>query len=111
MVSEQPNVGGAVVGALIGGVIGHQIGAGSGRDLATAGGAVAGAVIGSNVDNGPEYSVNKVQRCAAGRERERPQYWDVVYIFRGTEHHMQTMQPPAPGSMITVNEHGEPRTS
>jgi uncharacterized protein YcfJ len=112
VVSEQPNVGGAVVGALIGGVIGHQIGAGSGRDLATAGGAVAGAVIGSNVDNGgPEYSVNKVQRCAAGRERERPQYWDVVYVFRGTEHHMQTMQPPAPGSMITVNEHGEPRTS
>jgi uncharacterized protein YcfJ len=111
VVTEQPNVGGAVVGALIGGVIGHQIGGGSGRDLATAGGAVAGAVIGSSVDNGPDYSVQRTQHCTAGRERERPQYWDVVYVFRGTEHHMQMTQPPAPGAVITVNENGEPRMS
>jgi uncharacterized protein YcfJ len=107
---DQPNVGGAVVGAIIGGVLGHQIGGGSGRDLATAGGAVAGAVIGSNVDDGrPDYTVQRSQHCTSGREHERPQYWDVTYYFRGTEHHMQTSSPPPRGGMVMVNDYGEPR--
>lgn len=107
---DGPRVGGAVVGALIGGILGHQIGGGSGRDLATVGGAVAGAAIGSQVPDGrPDYSVLHVQRCSAGRERERPQYWDVVYTFRGMEHHVQTTSPPPPGATIPVNPYGEPR--
>ncbi|HJV69782.1 beta/gamma crystallin-related protein [Ideonella sp.] len=107
---DQPNVGGAVVGALIGGVLGHQIGAGSGRDLATVGGAVAGAAIGANADDGrPDYSVRRVQRCSSWRDDDRPQFWDVVYYFRGAEHHMQTSMPPRRGAMITVNDYGEPR--
>jgi uncharacterized protein YcfJ len=107
---DQPNVDGAVVGALIGGVIGHQIGAGSGRDVATVGGAVAGAAIGANVDDGrPDYGVQRTQRCTSGRERERPQYWDVTYYFRGAEHHMQMSAPPPQGGTITVNDYGEPR--
>jgi len=108
--AQQPNVGGAVVGALIGGVLGHQIGAGSGRDLATVGGAVAGAAIGANAPDGrPDYSVTRVQRCTTWRDDDQPQYWDVVYYFRGAEHHMQTTTPPRRGTMITVNDYGEPR--
>ena len=37
----------------------------------------------------------------------RPDYWDVSYDFRGTEHHVQMATPPGP--TITVNERGEPR--
>lgn len=107
---DQPNVGGAVVGAIIGGIIGHQVGAGSGRDLATAGGVIAGAAIGSTADDGqPEYTVRRIQRCSSWRDNEQPQYWDVVYYFRGAEHHMQTSSPPRRGAMITVNDYGEPR--
>lgn len=105
-----PNVGGAVVGAVIGGILGHQIGSGTGRDVATVGGAVAGAAIGSQLPDGrPDYSVQHVQRCTGGRERERPQYWDVVYTFRGMEHHMQMASPPPRNATITVNQYGEPR--
>ncbi|HEV8692202.1 MAG TPA: beta/gamma crystallin-related protein [Ideonella sp.] len=101
----QPNVGGAVAGAVIGGILGHQIGAGSGRDAATAGGAIAGAAIGANVDS-RSYEVQRVQHCTTAQSTE-PEYWDVAYVFRGTEHHVQMTQPPGP--TVVVNQYGEPR--
>ena len=103
------NAGNAVLGAIIGGVLGHQVGGGRGKDAATAAGAVAGAVIGSGAggrgDGAITYDRN-VQRCktvASGR----PEYWDVTYHFRGTEHHLQMSAPP--GRTIAVNGRGEPR--
>ncbi|HEY2629979.1 MAG TPA: beta/gamma crystallin-related protein [Usitatibacter sp.] len=103
-----PNVGGAVVGAVIGGILGHQIGNGRGNDVATAGGAIAGAAVGSNVgrDNGQTYG-HDVQRCSTVQGSAQPEYWDVVYVFRGQEHRMQMTTPPGP--TVTVNGNGEPR--
>lgn len=111
-VADRSNeIGGAVLGGLIGGVLGHQIGSGRGNDLATGIGAVAGAAIGSNVarDSGgnPVYTQD-VRRCERVPAGGRPEYWDVVYRFRGEEHRMQTSAPP--GRTITVNRRGEPRT-
>jgi uncharacterized protein YcfJ len=103
-----PNVGAAIAGAVIGGVLGHQIGSGRGNDVATAGGAVAGAAIGANVDRGGgEVYSRDVQRCTTVQNDARPDYWDVTYNFRGTEHRIQTSAPPGP--TITVNGNGEPR--
>lgn len=108
---DRPNAGGAIVGAILGGVLGHQIGNGSGRDVATAGGAVAGAVVGANVGREREVQpgyTHDVQRCERVANNARPEYWDVTYEFRGVEHHVQLANPP--GSVITVNERGEPRS-
>jgi uncharacterized protein YcfJ len=104
-----PNVGGAVLGGILGGVLGHQIGSGRGNDVATAGGAVAGAVIGANAgrdDRGGRYQ--DVQRCTNTQSNARPEFWDVTYNFRGTEHRVQMASPPGP--TIPVNEAGEPRS-
>jgi uncharacterized protein YcfJ len=101
------NVPGALAGAVIGGILGHQVGGGTGKDIATAGGAVAGAAIGSSVGRGgPVYSQD-VQRCADVPGPVRPNYWDVIYYFRGVEHRVQMATPPGPS--VTVNEYGEPR--
>ena len=108
VVRDQPNLGGAVIGGIVGGILGHQVGGGTGRDLATAGGAVAGAVIGANVGrDGPVTSTQEVQRCTATPAQGRPDYWDVVYDFRGVEHHVQMTTPP--GATVAVNQAGEPR--
>jgi len=103
-----PNVGGAVVGGLIGGILGHQIGKGSGRDAATVGGAVAGAAIGANTGGGSTGGVGyqDVQRCQQV-PNATPAYWDITYVFRGMEHHVQMSAPPGP--TVMVNERGEPR--
>jgi len=102
------NVGGAVVGALLGGILGHQVGGGTGKDLATAGGAVAGALIGSNVGRSTQQpSGQDVQRCENVPNNAQPQYWDVIYNFRGQEHRVQMTTPP--GRTVIVNGQGEPR--
>jgi len=98
-----PSVGGAVAGAIVGGIIGHQIGAGRGRDVATVGGAAVGGAIGANA--GRAYS-RDVERCETTASTT-PDYWDVTYDFRGTEHHVQMTY--APGATIMVNRYGEPR--
>jgi uncharacterized protein YcfJ len=105
----QPNVGGAVVGGLIGGILGHQIGGGSGRDAATAGGVIAGAAIGANTGGGSTSGggYQDVQRCQ-NVGNVTPAYYDVTYVWRGVEHHVQMSAPPGP--RIMVNESGEPRT-
>ena len=108
---EGPNVGAAVAGALIGGILGHQVGGGSGKDLATVGGAVAGAAVGVNVArNNANQQVNtqNVQRCVNEPSQARAAYWDVSYNFRGQEHRVQMTS--APGSTISVNAQGEPRS-
>jgi len=104
-----PNVGGAVVGAVLGGILGHQIGGGVGKDIATAGGAVAGAAVGANVGRGTGQPATSrdVQRCAARPASAAPAFWDVTYVFRGVEHHVQLTAPP--GSTVMVNWQGEPR--
>ena len=104
------NVGAAIAGALIGGVLGHQVGGGRGKDIATAGGAVAGAAIGANIgrDGGQQQvATQNVQRCSNVPSQARPDYWDVSYNFRGTDHQVQMLAPP--GRTVTVNRQGEPR--
>jgi uncharacterized protein YcfJ len=112
VVQEQggANIPGAIVGAVIGGVLGHQVGGGRGKDIATAGGAVAGAAVGANVGrdgNVQQGYSHDVQRCASAPSQSRPDYWDVIYTFRGEQHRMQMTAPPGP--TVTVNGYGEPR--
>jgi len=99
------NIPGAIVGGVLGGVLGHQIGGGRGQDVATAGGAIAGAAVGANVGR-DEYG-RDVQHCADVSRNDRPDYWDVTYVFDGLEHRVQLSNPP--GATITVNRAGEPR--
>jgi uncharacterized protein YcfJ len=101
------NVPGAVLGAVIGGVLGHQVGSGRGNDVATIGGAVAGGAVGANVGRGQQTETKDVQRCENVSNQTRPEYWDVTYMFRGQEHHLQMSTPP--GSTVAVDERGEPR--
>ncbi len=102
------NVPGAIVGALIGGILGHQVGGGRGKDLATVGGAVAGGAIGAQVGRNDQPPVTQnVQRCTSVPSQNKPELWDVSYVFRGQEHRLQMTTPP--GSTITVNRNGEPR--
>jgi uncharacterized protein YcfJ len=99
------NIPGAIVGGVIGGVLGHQIGGGRGQDVATAGGAIAGAAVGANV--GRDDYGRDVQHCTDVSRYDRPDYWDVTYVFDGLEHRVQMSNPP--GATITVNRAGEPR--
>jgi uncharacterized protein YcfJ len=105
-----PNVGAAIVGGLLGGVLGHQVGGGNGKTVATLGGAAAGAALGGYVigrgEPGQPVAQN-VQRCDTVSGQGQPSYYDVSYVFRGQEHHVQMTS--APGSTITVNGQGEPR--
>jgi uncharacterized protein YcfJ len=106
------NVPGAIVGGIVGGVIGHQLGGGSGRDIATAGGVVVGAAVGSQAGNdryyGQQYQTQDVQRCSNPTSQYRTEYYDVTYNFQGQNHRVQMSSPP--GSTITVNQYGVPRT-
>jgi len=99
------NIPGAIVGGVLGGVLGHQIGGGRGQDVATAGGAIAGAAVGANVGR-DEYG-RDIQHCTDVSRNDRPDYWDVTYVFDGLEHRVQLSNPP--GATITVNRAGEPR--
>lgn len=108
---SQANVPAALAGALIGGILGHQVGGGRGKDFATVGGAVAGGVVGAGIGrdaSGQPAATQSVQRCAAvPNQQQRPDYWDVTYVFRGQEYRIQTTTPP--GDTVTVNGQGEPR--
>ncbi|CAA9410383.1 MAG: FIG01200701: possible membrane protein, partial [uncultured Ramlibacter sp.] len=119
VVQQQPqqqtaglNLPGAAVGALIGGVLGHQVGGGSGKQIATVAGALGGAALGSQYGRNdapaaPQTVAQDVRRCDSNPVEAAPSYWDVIYEFRGQEHHMQTSA--APGRTVTVNGKGEPR--
>jgi len=102
---SRASVPGAIAGALIGGILGHQVGNG----IATAGGAVAGGVIGANVGRSKgEAQTRDIRKCENVSGPVSPDYWDVSYSFRGQEHRIQ--MTTRPGSTITVNEQGEPRS-
>ena len=108
---SEPNVGGAIAGTLIGSVLGHQVGGGTGKDPATVGGAVAGAAVGANVGRnniGQQVTTQDVQRCVNEPSQARAAYWDVTYNFSGQEHRVQMTS--APGTSVTVNAEGEPRS-
>ena len=109
--SDNSGAGGAVIGALLGGILGHQIGGGTGNDIATAGGAVAGALVGAKVgrdrDGEPKGPSQDMRRCEVSQNNNRPQYWEVSYVFRNQPHRMQMTSPP--GNTVTVNAQGEPR--
>jgi uncharacterized protein YcfJ len=94
---------------VIGGILGHQVGSGRGRDVATGVGALAGGAVGANVGSqyGGPGGTQEVQRCAYSQNSGRPDYYDVTYNFRGSEHRVQVTNPP--GATIVVNENGEPR--
>lgn len=101
------NPAGGVIGGLLGGIIGHQIGGGSGKTAATIGGAVAGGALGANVDRIRDpVSGRDVRRCE-NVANTTPQYYDVVYNYRGIDHRVQ--MATAPGRTISVNNNGEPR--
>jgi len=104
------NVPGTVVGAIIGGILGHQVGGGSGQTIATIGGVIAGGAVGANVgrSGNEETRAQDIQRCENLPSQAKPAYWDVTYNFRGQEHRVQMTNPP--GSSVSVNERGEPRT-
>lgn len=104
------NVPGAIIGAVIGDILGHQVGGRRGQDIAMAGGVVAGTAVGANVGRntgGQQVSTRDVQRCESVLSQVRPDYWEVIYTFRGQAHHMQMSISPVP--TVTVNERGEPR--
>ena len=47
------------------------------------------------------------RRCETAAARSQPRYWDVTYVFRGEQRHVQLSQQP--GSIILVDEEGQPR--
>ena len=104
-------VPGGIGGALLGGILGHQVGGGNGNQVATVLGALGGAVVGSqvgkNYGNQPAQTQG-VKRCSTTPASARPDYWDVSYSFRGKQHRVQMATEP--GSTITVNQAGEPRS-
>jgi uncharacterized protein YcfJ len=102
------NPAGGVIGGILGGILGHQIGGGTGNTVATIGGAVGGAALGANIDRIRDpRSGQEVRRCE-NTSRGAPEYWDVVYNFRGVDHRVQMSSPP--GATVLVNERGEPRS-
>lgn len=114
VVQEQSasNVPAAIAGALIGGILGHQVGGGRGKDLATVGGAVAGAAVGAQVGrngNASPTTTQDVQRCETVPSNAKPRFWDVGYTFRGQAYNVQMTAQP--GSTVTVNAQGEPRSN
>lgn len=109
-VSEQRrdlNPAGGIIGGILGGVLGHQIGGGSGRTAATIGGAVAGGALGANVDRIRDPATGRDVRRCENAGNAAPQYYDVVYTYRGVQHRVQTANDP--GRTIAVNGNGEPR--
>ena len=77
--AQQQSAQGAAAAAIIGGIMGHQVGP----------------------------ARQDVRRCDSNPAQATPNYWDVVYQFRGQEHRVQMATPP--GRTITVNNRGEPR--
>ncbi len=108
-VEQRPelNTAGGIIGGVLGGILGHQVGGGTGKTAATIGGAVGGAALGANVDRLRDRDTGKEVRRCENVASTTPQYWDVVYTFRGMEHRVQMTTQP--GATVSVNGNGEPR--
>jgi len=110
--AQAMNIPAAAAGAIIGGILGHQVGGGSGKQIATVGGAVGGAALGAQYGRTGEQPQQRtvaqdVRRCDGNPAQATPNYWDVVYQFRGQEHRVQMANDP--GRTVRVNSRGEPR--
>lgn len=101
------NPAGGVIGGILGGILGHQIGGGTGKTVATIGGAVAGGALGANVDRIRDPASGRDVRRCENVANATPQYYDVVYNYRGIDHRVQ--MATAPGRTVSVNGNGEPR--
>jgi uncharacterized protein YcfJ len=105
-VKDQNRLLGTGIGALVGGILGHQIGGGSGKTLATVAGAGAGGYAGNKIQQKAQqndtYTATE-QRCNTVYDlKEEPAGFDVVYEYKGREHHLHTDKDP--GSSVPVKD-------
>jgi len=94
------------LGALVGGILGHQVGGGNGRKLATVAGAAAGGYAGNKIQQktqqGDTYTTTE-QRCSTVYDlKEEPAGFDVVYEYKGHEHHVH--MDTDPGGSLPVKD-------
>lgn len=54
-----------------------------------------------------DASDRPTRRCETVAARSQPRYWDVTYVFRGEQRHVQLAQQP--GGIILVDEEGQAR--
>jgi uncharacterized protein YcfJ len=105
-VKDQDRLIGTGVGALVGGILGHQVGGGSGKTLATVAGAAAGGFAGNKIQQktqqGDTYTTTE-QRCDTVYDlKAEPAGFDVVYEYKGHEHHVHTDTDP--GDSLPVKD-------
>jgi uncharacterized protein YcfJ len=105
-VQDQNRLAGTGLGALVGGVLGHQVGGGSGKTLATVTGAAAGGYAGNKIQQNAQqrdtYTTTE-QRCNTVYDlKEEPAGFDVVYEYKGHEHHVH--MDADPGSSLPVKD-------
>jgi uncharacterized protein YcfJ len=105
-VKDQDRLLGTGIGALVGGVLGHQVGGGSGKTLATIAGAGAGGYAGNKIQQKAQQSdtyTTTEQRCRTAYDtKEEPAGFDVLYEYKGHEHHLHTDRDP--GGSLPVKD-------
>ncbi len=105
-VKDQNRLLGTGVGALVGGILGHQVGGGSGKTLATVAGAAAGGYAGNKIQQKTQQNdtyTTTEQRCSTVHDsKEEPAGFDVVYEYKGQEHHVHTDVDP--GASLPVKD-------
>jgi uncharacterized protein YcfJ len=97
-VKDRERLLGTGLGAVVGGLLGHQVGGGSGKTLATVAGAAAGGYAGNKIQQktqqGDTYTTTE-QRCITAYDiKEEPAGFEVVYEYKGQQHHVHTDRDP-----------------
>ncbi len=105
-VKDQDRLLGTGIGALVGGILGHQVGGGTGKTLATIAGAGAGGYAGNQiqrkVQQNDTYTTNE-RRCITAYDlKEEPAGFDVVYVYKGHQHHLHMNKDP--GDSLPVQD-------
>jgi uncharacterized protein YcfJ len=105
-VKDQNRLLGTGVGALVGGILGHQVGGGSGKTIATVAGAAAGGYAGNKIQQKTQQNdtyTTTEQRCRTVHDvKEEPAGFDVIYEYKGQQHHLHTDQDP--GDTLPVKD-------
>lgn len=105
-VKDQNRLLGTGIGALVGGVLGHQVGGGSGKTLATIAGAAGGGYAGNQIQRKTQENdtyTTREQRCITVYDaKQEPAGFDVVYEYRGHQHHVHLSQDP--GGTLPVKD-------
>jgi uncharacterized protein YcfJ len=105
-VKDQNRLLGTGVGALVGGILGHQVGGGNGKTLATVAGAAAGGYAGNKIQQKTQQNdtyTTTERRCNTVHDsKEEPAGFDVVYEYKGQEHHVHTDMDP--GGSLPVKD-------